>query len=83
MKHEDYPVDATVDLTTPEDARVAHTWVMGDFKPTNVPLSAAEIERRMQLSNLDRDVWDPRTLANIGELEPIPESESNQNMQKQ
>ena len=38
---------------------------LGEFKPTNAPLSAWEIEHRQ------RDQWPPHTIDNIGELAPV------------
>ena len=49
---------------------------LGDFKPTNVPLSAADLEyRRGDSSDKRKQAWAPRTTENIGELTPIPDDE--------
>lgn len=47
---------------------------LGDFRPTNVPLSRFEIERD-EAKDVSHWGWAPRTLENIGELTPIPEYE--------
>jgi hypothetical protein len=47
---------------------------LGEFEPTNSPLSAADIERRRdEPGKTQKDEWVPRTTGNIDELAPIPE----------
>ena len=47
---------------------------LGEFKPTNSPLSAADLEhRRGDPRKKQNKGWVPRTTENINELAPIPE----------
>ena len=47
---------------------------LGEFKPTNSPLSAADLEhRRGNPCKKRNQEWVPRTTENIDELAPIPE----------
>jgi hypothetical protein len=55
---------------------VAHTHgeprKLSDYKPTNMPLSAAEI-RHDEVRDEAHTGWAPRTTENIGDMTPIPE----------
>jgi len=72
-EQDDYPVSSIDELgdgrTLPNRPRK-----LGEFKPTNSPLSAADLEhRRDDPSKNKNQGWVPRTTENIGELMPIPE----------
>ncbi len=45
---------------------------VGDYKPTNMPLSKAEIEHDEALDK-GNEGWAPRTTENIGDMVPLPE----------
>lgn len=45
---------------------------VGEYKPTNAPLSEAEIEEDERKSG-GKPGWGPRTTKNIGDLKPLPE----------
>jgi hypothetical protein len=75
---DDFPVSSTDELTIGPGDRgtVANRpGKLGEFKPTNSPLSAADLKhRRGDPSKKPRQEWVPRTIDNIGELTPIPEN---------
>lgn len=48
---------------------------IGEYKPTNVPLSKFEIDRDEMKDTAHRG-WAPRTTENIGDLTPLPEEPS-------
>lgn len=64
----DVPVSDTDEMTVAGGYAKDHTRHLSDYKPTNAPLSAVEIEQRKQH-------WPPDTLGDIEDLTPIPESE--------
>src|SRR5690242_9918265 len=74
---DDFPVSSTDELTIdPEDSGTPanRSRKLGEFKPTNSPLSAADLEhRRDDPSKKRKQEWVPRTTENIGEPRPIPE----------
>jgi len=45
---------------------------LSDYKPTNTPLSQAEIELD-EARDTGQEGWAPRTTENIGDLTPLPE----------
>jgi hypothetical protein len=65
-------VSTTDDLFGSDSRRRIEPRFLGDFRPTNVPLSRFEIEMD-EARDVSHRGWAPRTLANIGELTPIPE----------
>ncbi len=67
---DDVPVSITDDVA---DREVT----FGDFRPTNVPLSAAEVEQRRTLMNQQHKEggWPVRTVENTGDAAPIEEHE--------
>jgi hypothetical protein len=49
---------------------------LSEYKPTNLPLSKAEIEHdeaRNQANDSVQEGWAPRTTENIGDMQPLPE----------
>ena len=69
--HEDVSVTTIDELSS--DAHV-HSEIrkMSQYKPTNVPLSAAEIAQD-EARDTKHKGWAPRTTENIGDLVPLPE----------
>jgi len=70
-KRHDFPVSSTDDVgaVTTEPPRD-----LEEFKPTNSPLSAADLKyQRDRPRKKRKQGWVPRTTENIGELTPIPE----------
>ncbi|HTW65350.1 MAG TPA: hypothetical protein VME17_12065 [Bryobacteraceae bacterium] len=71
MAEEDISV-TTVD----ELSQVAHahdrTRKLSEYSPTNMPLSASEIEQD-EARDTKHCGWAPRTTENIGDLAPLPE----------
>jgi hypothetical protein len=71
---DDFPVSSTDELSVGGGAAANRSRKLGEFKATNSPLSAADLEQRAddprQKSKPD---WAPRTTGNIDELAPIPE----------
>lgn len=55
---------------------VAHTHdserKLSDYKSTNSPLSAAEIDQD-EAKDTGHEGWAPRTTGNIGDMKPLPE----------
>jgi len=73
---DDFPVSSTDELTVDSGAAADRPRKLGEFKPTNSPLSAADLKHRRVDPKHERDQgWVPRTTENIGELTPIPENE--------
>ena len=79
MKAEDdVPVSTTDDLgDTDKGQQAGHVVTFGDFRPTNVPLSAFEVEERRKLMDQQhkRTGWPARTVENAGDAAPIEEHE--------
>ncbi len=65
-----FPVSATDELSITGESRKDRNRTLGEFKATNVPLSAADISKRKGESQED---WVPRTTENIEDLKPQPE----------
>ncbi len=73
-KRDDFPVSSTDELSVAGGAAANRSRKLGEFKPTNSPLSAADLEhRRGDAAKKRKRGWIPRTTENIGELTPIPE----------
>ena len=73
-KKDDFPVSSTDELSVAGGAAANRSRKLGEFKPTNSPLSAADLEHRRDDPAKNRKAdWIPRTTENIGELIPIPE----------
>ena len=70
-EHEDVTVSTVDDVSG-----VAHSKdrprKLSEYKPTNVPLSEAEIEQE-EARDTAHEGWAPRTTENIGDLVPLPE----------
>ena len=74
---DDFPVSSTELTTDPGERGAAanRPRKLGEFKPTNSPLSAADLEhRRDDPSKKEKQGCVPRTTENIGEPTPIPEN---------
>jgi hypothetical protein len=67
-------VSTTDDLLGSNLRRRLEPRFFSDFKPTNTPLSRFEIEKD-EAKDVEHKGWAPRTLENIGELTPIPETQ--------
>jgi hypothetical protein len=77
MKHQSldkFPVSTTDELSITGESRKDRNRTLGEFKATNVPLSAADISKRKGESQED---WVPRTTENIEDLKPEPERTKN------
>jgi hypothetical protein len=71
---DDFPVSSTGELSVGGGPAADRPRKLGEFKPTNAPLSAADLEhRRAHAAKKRKRGWIPRTTENIGELTPIPE----------
>ncbi len=73
MKDDDIPVSDTDQLTVEGGPRTDTTRHLGEFSPTNSPLSAAEIERRktlLQKQHSEDRGWKPRTSEDVDETVP-------------
>jgi hypothetical protein len=72
MAEEDISVSTIDDLS-----KVAHdhdrTRKLSEYSPTNMPLSAAEINED-EAKDVEHTGWAPRTTENIGDLKPLPEN---------
>ena len=68
MDEQDVPISNTDELTAVGGYSKDHTRHLSDYKPTNAPLSAYEIDHRKQH-------WPPDTLGDIEDMTPIPEPE--------
>ena len=70
MKDErEIPVSDTDELTVAGGRETDHTRRLSDFKPTNTPLSATEIERRK------KHPWPPHDTKDVDEIVPLPEKD--------
>ena len=72
MKDENIPVNNTDELTEEGGRKADRVRTLGEYSPTNMPLSAHEIELRNRLG----EQWVPRTLENIDDLTPVAEDET-------
>jgi hypothetical protein len=66
-----------VTVSTFDDlSNVAHTHdnerKLSEYKPTNSPLSASQIEQD-EAKDTEHEGWGPRTTENIGDMKPLPE----------
>ena len=68
--------EAVVVNVVDEISDVAHAHdeprTVGEYKPTNMPLSKFEIEQD-EAKDTAHQGWAPRTPENIGDLTPLPE----------
>jgi hypothetical protein len=71
MEQEDVTVTAVDDVS---DVAHEHDRLrkLGEYKPTNMPLSKFEIEQD-EAKDTEHKGWAPRTAQNIGDLTPLPE----------
>ena len=78
MKEENVPISDTDELSVAGGRRVDRTRALGEFRPSNVPLSAAGIAREMRLAAKTHHVrdWTPRSTDSIGEMKPLLEGEA-------
>ena len=69
---DEIPVSGTDELTVAGGPDADRTRKLGEFDPTNAPLSAAEIEKRKALLKKKRgdEEWVPRTTDIIDETRP-------------
>lgn len=71
---ENVPVSVSDDLVTAGGPSGIRSRRLGEFKPTNLPLSAFEIEHRRDLhKSKSDDAWIPRNAHNVEDLVPISE----------
>lgn len=71
-----FPVSSTDELSVADRAAADRSRKLGEFKATNSPLSAADLEhRRVDPRKESKPDWAPRTTENIDELAPIPEDQ--------
>lgn len=62
------------DIDDVSDVAHAHgeARTLGEYKPTNMPLSESEIKQDEAMDK-DHKGWAPRTTENIGDMTPLPE----------
>jgi gas vesicle protein len=65
-----FPVSTTDELSITGESRKDRNRALGEFKATNIPLSASDISKRKRESQED---WTPRTTENIEDVKPEPE----------
>jgi hypothetical protein len=71
---DDFPVSGTDALDIADDATEDRPRQLGEFKPTNSPLSKTDLDRRVHdPAKKQNQGWVPRSTGNIGELTPIPD----------
>jgi hypothetical protein len=70
-KEEDVIVSAFDDLSHLANDH-DRTRKLEDYKPTNMPLSEAQIEED-EARDTAHEGWGPRTTENIGDMKPLPE----------
>jgi hypothetical protein len=72
MKDENVPIDSTDALTVAGGKLADRVRMLGDYKPTNTPLSAAEIARRKRLDQITHGkIWTPPEM--LSDVVPIPD----------
>ena len=72
------PVSDTDEFSTEGGRDLDRARRLGEFKPTNAPLSAAEIRERKTLPGKKPKrgrQWTPRTVENIHEVTPLKEED--------
>ena len=67
----DIPVSSTDELTSDGGEAADRTRKLGEYKPTNTPLPAAEIEERIKRR------WPPRTADAVHEIIPLEEHDAS------
>jgi hypothetical protein len=74
---DDLPVSSTDELSISGEAAADRPRKLGEFKATNSPLSASDIEHRQDRPDKKKQhpEWVSRSSENIDELVPIPEDE--------
>ena len=72
VKDEIIPVNNTDELTEEGGRKADRVRTLSEYSPTNMPLSAHEIELRNRLGKQ----WVPRTPENIDDLTPLGEDEA-------
>ncbi|MBZ5608214.1 MAG: hypothetical protein LAP38_08155 [Acidobacteriia bacterium] len=71
MKDENVPVSSTDELTVAGGRLADRVRHLGEYKPTNTPLSAVEIALRKHLGEARHvEDWTPRTRETIRDLTP-------------
>jgi hypothetical protein len=68
MRDESIPVSSTDELAVAGGRAGDRVRRLGEYKATNTPLSAAEIEQRKHLPHRRKGDWSPRTLENIADI---------------
>lgn len=69
QKEENVPVSARDELTIDSAEPAERNRPFGEYKATNTPLPAVEVDERAEHG------WTPRRLEDIHDLQPIPEHE--------
>jgi hypothetical protein len=79
MKNDKVPISSTDGLNDEKSSDRVRT--LGEFKPTNTPLSAAEIAQRKDRGRKTHhvDEWSPRTTESVDEISPVLEGQSVEN----
>ncbi|HLH00651.1 MAG TPA: hypothetical protein VKX49_30375 [Bryobacteraceae bacterium] len=72
MKFEDVPVNNTDELTEEGGRRADRVRTIGEYSPTNMPLSEHELVLRSRLGTH----WVARTPENIAEITPLAEDKA-------
>jgi hypothetical protein len=72
VKDEKVPINSTDELSVAGGRLADRVRTLGEYKPTNTPLSAAEIARRKRLDqSTDGKIWTPPEM--IADMAPIPD----------
>jgi hypothetical protein len=76
-QEDEIPVSGTDDLTIERREKPEQIRRFGEYKPTNTPLSAVEVQEREALCAKDGGecVWPRRTTQTIHDIIPIEEHE--------
>ena len=62
------------ELSGDRAARTRRSRKLGEFKPTNAPLSKADLDHRRDAAEKEQNQeWVPRATENIDELTPVPD----------
>ena len=71
-EEDDIPVSDTDEMTTEGGPFTDRTRKLGEYRPTNMPLSAEEISRRQGHE------WEPRTTQTVEKVNPLEPDEEEQ-----
>jgi hypothetical protein len=77
VPEDEIPVSGTDDLTIEHGEKAERIRRFGEYKPTNTPLSAVEVQEREALCAKEgvECVWPRRTTKTIHDITPIAEHE--------